>query len=172
MNAPDVENRASTGPSSTASESEAMTRVIDAVLDSRLAVLESRLTLRLEPLQAKLDATAARLVAVDERASRIETTGQIIMGSSTSPNGCVLSPSCPVIVTLTATSCPVQTTCDAWPRRSCDVVGDTCSRGRRAITGMSVLTAKVASCSSTWTDLVPGTGADVYQEGRAAGCLA
>ena len=54
MNAPDVEKRESTGPSSTASELEAVPRVIDAVLDSRLAVLESRLTsLRLELVAAR-----------------------------------------------------------------------------------------------------------------------
>ena len=37
---------------------------------------------------------------------------------------------------------------------------------------LSALAARVAVCSSAWTDLVPGTGAVAYQEGRAAGCLA
>jgi len=51
-------------------------------------------------------------------------------------------------------------------------VGGVWSQGGRATPKMSALTDRVAVYRSAWTDLVPRTGADLYQEGRAAECLA
>ena len=47
-------------------------------------------------------------------------------------------------------------------------MGDTARRACPATARSLVLTARVAACSSAWTDLVSRIGAVVYQEGRAA----